>query len=98
MSANAAPSGYYANPAIEVRTSRQDLHDLRFAHAAMGLFFSDWSAGSNLASHIQWVRCEKAVGAIGSPSMYHQLGLVGGRGFQAPGRGRPVSLALAEVA
>ena len=75
VSANAAPSGYYANPAIEVRTSRQDLHDLRFAHAAMGLFFSDWSAGSNLASHIQWVRCEKAVGAIGSPSMYHQLGL-----------------------
>jgi hypothetical protein len=69
------PISYYANPALEIRSSGQVLHDLRFAYASMGVFFQDYSAGTNTARHIQVVRCGKAFGVNGYGTYCQDLAL-----------------------
>jgi len=54
-------SRYYGQPALQIMRSGQTLHDLRIAHAQTGLFFHDYSAGSNSVRHVQFVRCGTAL-------------------------------------
>lgn len=58
-------TAYCGNPSLEVRTSGQTLHDLRFSHATVGLLFAYNSAGVNTLSHSQFVRCSTALGLYG---------------------------------
>ena len=55
-------TAYYANPALKLRQSGTQLHDLRVAHAQLGLFYHDFSAGSgNVVTHAQFLRCTTAL-------------------------------------
>jgi hypothetical protein len=42
-------TNYYANPALQIMTSAQVLHDLRVSHAQKGIFFYDTSASPSNA-------------------------------------------------
>jgi hypothetical protein len=57
------PTGsWYANPALRIGVSGQQLQHLRVAHAQTGLFFHDYSAGTaNTLAHAQLVRCATAL-------------------------------------
>jgi len=55
------PSGYYGNPAIQIRSSGQNLHDLHFRYAQTGVFFYDYSAmTANVLLHTQFGNCGTA--------------------------------------
>lgn len=52
---------YYGCPALRIMCAGQTLHDLRIAHAHTGIFFHDYSAGTNSVRHGQFVRCGTAL-------------------------------------
>ncbi len=68
-------TNFYANPALKIMSSGQDLHDLRFSHARIGIFFYDFSAGSNSNQlrHCQFQRCATAIQCNGYGSTYQNL-------------------------
>lgn len=68
-------ASYGANPALQLMRTGQVIHDLRIAHAQVGVFFHDWSAGSASLRHVQFVRCGTAIRANGYATTYENLTL-----------------------
>lgn len=49
------------DPVLTLYSVGQDLHDLRVAHARVGLFFHEYSASQHAVRHVQFVRCGTAL-------------------------------------
>jgi hypothetical protein len=70
-----APSGYYANPALQFRTQNVQLRHVRVSHAQQGVFYYDYSAGSgNAVSHAQFVDCDVALQFNGYAASFQNFG------------------------
>lgn len=70
------PTGcYYGQPALKILVSGQTLHDLRIAHAQTGIYFHDYSAGTNSVRHVQFVRCGTALQVNGYGTRFQEIAL-----------------------
>jgi len=66
---------YYGQPALKVMLGGQTLHDLRIAHAQTGVYFHDYSAGTNSVRHVQFVRCGTALQINGYGTGFQEITL-----------------------
>lgn len=70
------PSGYYGNPAIEVRSVGQVMGGIRVRYAQTGVFYQDLSAGTGSGLlHAQLVGCGAAVRFNGRGTVFQNFTL-----------------------
>jgi hypothetical protein len=70
------PSGYYGNPAIEIRSVGQVLGGIRLRYAQTGVFYHDLSAGTGSGLlHAQLVGCAVAVRFNGRGTVFQNFTL-----------------------